>query len=469
MKIILINTSFKDIYGYEKMFPLGLGYLAAVLKKDGHNVSLLEPQLDDIGDCQLREHLRKENPDLIGLTAVTPTFPQALELARIIKEELSAVPIVLGGVHASSFPDKLLDAYKEFDFIIFGEGEVTFSDLCRRLAQGGENFHDIPGLCFRGAQGVVKNISRELITQLDAIPFPDRDLVNLSRYKLPLHIEKGKRSVSMITSRGCPAGCIFCSSKVTMGPNFRAHSCDYVIKEIEHLVRHHKVDHIQFVDDTFTISPERVRMICRQILKRNIRIEWHCFARVETVSEELLFLMKAAGCTSILFGIESGDEQILKNIKKGISMAKAKQAHQAARKAGITVLSSFILGNPGETLKTAKSTIDFACKLNPSFALFYRLVPYPGSPAYQMYSSQGRLKMTLGWESFAPKGKDMVFEHENLSSKQLGQLIITAYRRFYFRPAQVARVIRAIRTPGQVRAIIRGVYSLTKQMFRWNN
>jgi len=296
---------------------------------------------------------------------------------------------------------------------------------------------------------------------------PARDLVDLFRYRLPLHIEKGKKSASVITSRGCPAKCVFCSSKVTMGHQFRPHSSEYVIKEIEHLISRYNVKHIQFVDDTFTISSERIKKICEEIIRRKIDLEWHCFARVETVSEELLLLMKQAGCSTILFGIESGDESVLKNIKKGINLKKAEEVHRICRKIGINVLSSFIFGNPGETRETANKTITFALNLKPTFALFYRLVPYPGSQAYEQYNREGRMKPNLDWDSYSPKGSNIVFDHENLSEKELGLLLVRAYRSFYLNPVNLFRILKSIESVAQLKVLLIGMYSIVKQMLKW--
>jgi len=177
--------------------------------------------------------------------------------------------------------------------------------------------------------------------------------------------------------------------------------------------------------------------------------------------------MKRAGCTSILFGIESGDQQVLQRIKKGISLEKAREAHKLCKKIGINVLSSFILGNPGETLDSAKRTIDFACELKPTFALFYRLVPYPGSEAYENYFAQNRLKEEAGWANFAPKSETLAFEHENLSKEELDSLIFNAYRKFYANPTNIFRIIFSLKSAGQFKALLLGFASITRQMLKW--
>ena len=467
MKIALINTSFRDIYGYEKMFPLGLGYIAAVLKQNGHEVSIIEPQIDNISNDELGGLIIEEKPDLIGISAVTPTFPEAVKIARAMRGRNIKTRIAIGGVHVSCFPERILNEYPEFDFAVFGEGEYTMLELCNKLEEEESDFNSVNGLCFRENGAVLKTRPRDYITDLDSIPMPARDLVDLFRYRLPLHIEKGKKSASVITSRGCPAKCVFCSSKVTMGHQFRPHSSEYVIKEIEHLISRYNVKHIQFVDDTFTISSERIKKICEEIIGRKIDLEWHCFARVETVSEELLLLMKQAGCSTILFGIESGDESVLKNIKKGINLKKAEEVHRICRKIGINVLSSFIFGNPGETRETANKTITFALNLKPTFALFYRLVPYPGSQAYEQYNREGRMKPNLDWDSYSPKGSNIVFDHENLSEKELGLLLVRAYRSFYLNPVNLFRILKSIESVAQLKVLLIGMYSIVKQMLKW--
>jgi radical SAM superfamily enzyme YgiQ (UPF0313 family) len=324
----------------------------------------------------------------------------------------------------------------------------------------------IKGLVYRRNGQIVKTSPRELIQDIDALPFPARELVNLDWYKPNDFSGRGKRSASMITSRGCPFYCIHCASYLTMGRDFRAHSPEYVISEMELLVNKYKIEHIFLKDDEFTTNQKRVSQICELILKRGLKFDWTCLSRVDTVSEDLFKLMKKAGCFTISFGIESGDDTILKNLKKSTDLAKAKKALQWANKAGIKTQCSFMLGNPGDTRQTIEKTINFAIGLKPVIVLFYILTPYPGTEAYDIYMKGKREQ--LDWSSFVMSNARPLIELDGLTKDDLKALIKRAYRRFYMRPSQLMRM--AIRIEGwpELKVYIKGGMGLLKRMLTIN-
>jgi len=472
MNIVLINAPYLDIYGslnvgHNYSFPLGLGYVASYLKRENHNVWIYEPEIYNAGADEIVDFLQEKKADIVGLSCATANFYGAVKIAELVKDKLK-IPVVLGGVHASSLPEETLNNYSCIDFIIVGEGEEAMAELLRFLSAGRDDFGLIKGLYSKKDGRVVAGEVRPYMEDLDSLPFPARELVNLDNYRPQVHLDRGKRSATMITSRGCPGRCVFCASFKTLGYRFRAHSAEYVLKEIGHLVNDYGVNHIIFVDDTFTINRQRVIDICRGIKENNYKIDWYCFARVNTVDEELLRIMKDAGCFSLLFGIESGNQQILNNIHKGITLAQARQALKLVNKIGFKSVASFIFGSPGETNETIRETIDFAKELNPTIASFNRLIPYPGTDVYDRYYKNVYSEGNVNWSHFIPKGEVPLARLDGLKEEDIQDYSNRAFLEFYLRPGQVARLLLSIKTWGELKAYLRGGFGLARRMIQWN-
>jgi anaerobic magnesium-protoporphyrin IX monomethyl ester cyclase len=471
MRIVLINAPYLDIYGslnvgHNYSFPLGLGYLAAYLKREQHEVYIYEPEIYNAGQKEIIDYLTEKKVDIVGLSCATANFYGAVRIAELVKDKLN-IPVILGGVHASSLPTETLINYLCFDFVIIGEGEETMEELLRFMAAGRTDFQMIRGLCFKKDGQVICTEPRPYIENLDFLPYPARELVNLDNYRPQVHLDRGKRSATMITSRGCPGRCVFCASFKTLGYRFRAHSAEYVLGEIDHLINHYGIKHIIFVDDTFTIDRQRVIDICRGVKERNYKIDWYCFARVNTVDEELLKIMKEAGCFSLLFGIESGNQQILNNIHKGITLDQARRASAMANKLGFKVVSSFIFGNPGETKETIMQTINFAKELNPTIASFNRLIPYPGTDVYEKFYKEIYADGNANWSYFIPKGIVPLAKLDGLKEEEIQEYSNKAFLAFYLRPSQLWRLLVSVRTWGEFKAYLRGGYGLARRMIQW--
>lgn len=470
MKIILIHPPYLYIYGPDKSaahshFPLGLGYIASILRKNAKNeVKIFDPEAEGIGFDVLAKRLRCESPDVVGITAFTPSFASALEVARISKQHTNA-KIVLGGIHASSLPDEILKNNTEFDVLVLGEGEYAMLELCRALdADRKADLSSIKGIAYRKNGEIIKTPPQEFITDLDKLPFPARDLANLDWYKPNDFSSRGKRSASMITTRGCPYYCVHCASHLTMGRRFRAHSAGYVVGEMEMLVKDCGIEHIFLKDDTFTYDQARAKEICRGIIDKGLKFDWTCLSRVNTVSWELLKLMKEAGCFTISYGVESGDEQVLRNLKKGATLQQAREALRMTNRAGIKSQCSFMLGNPGDTKASIMKTINFACELDPLVGLFYILTPYPGTEAYQIYmkNKPGHLP----WDLFVMSSGNPIIELDGLDKKALKALITKAYLRFYMRPKQILRLMQKVANMKELKVYASGAFGLCKRLLR---
>ena len=339
MRVVLINTPYLDLYGainvgHNSYFPLGLGYIAAVLREGGHEAHLLDPEAEGLTREELLARILEIQPDLVGISCATPAFKSARAIADMVKKNTPAL-VVVGGVHVSSHPKEILESCAEFDVVVFGEGEITSLEICQRYKAGHpESLENIAGLVYRVQGEVKQNPPRLKIADLDSLPLPARDLVNLDNYRLQPLFDHGVKSATMITSRGCPSHCTYCASFLTMGKKFRAHSPEYTIREIKHLVEKYGVKHIYFVDDTFTMDRQRVFRICELLDKEKIKIKWTFFGRVDTVDEELLRVMREHGADQIIFGIESGDLQVLKNIRKEVTLEQCRQALSISNKLG---------------------------------------------------------------------------------------------------------------------------------------
>jgi radical SAM superfamily enzyme YgiQ (UPF0313 family) len=475
MKFLLVNAPYLDVYGSLNVgrnfsFPLGLGYIAAVLRKAGHKVGLLDPEPQRLDLEGVREVLRRERPDVVGISCATANFKNALKIAGVVKDNIGSV-VVLGGVHASALPLEIMENFPQFDFLVIGEGEETIVELADFLQTGRRQLNDIRGIAYRRDGQIRLNLPRPFMSKskLEQLPHPARDLVDLNNYRPQVHLDRGRKAASMISSRGCPARCTFCASYLTNGFAFRGRSPQRVLAEIEDLVYNYQVRHIIFVDDTFTFDKERVVEICQLILQRGLKIDWHCFARVDRVSEEMLSFMKKAGCFSLLFGVESADEGVLRNIRKGITLKQARQALRIANRLGFKTLVSFIFGNPGDTPQTLKRTIDFAIRLRPTIASFNILVPYPGTEVFRL-NYQNKFRDPNSWDTFLPKAVNPISRTAALSPQDLRRWTAWAFSRFYLlRPWQVLRMLMAVRTVGELKSYIRGSLGLCRRLKEWYN
>ncbi|MBI2251426.1 MAG: cobalamin B12-binding domain-containing protein [Armatimonadetes bacterium] len=463
-KVLLINAPYSSIYGPLKIalgryFPLGLGYIASVLRNKGYLVKLLDPEAQNLNDFTLNEEIKKFKPDLVGISCATPNFFQAQKIAKIVKENFTS-PVVLGGVHASAIPEYILKNSPEIDFIVKGEGEETLLELINELKEK-RNFSKVLGLVFKENNQIKVNPSRTFIQNLDSLPYPARDLVPFSLYRPHSHNFRKTPCVTMITSRGCPSRCTFCASYLTTGKVFRAHSSEYVISEIEFLVKNYGIKQVIFQDDTFTLKKERVAEICESLIKKNFKILWFCFARINTVDKELLILMKKAGCFSIGYGIESGDEIILKKMKKGLNLSEAEKILKLSNKLGFKTQAFFILGYIEEDFSQIKKTINLAKKLNPTLAFFNFLVPYPGTEVFDQFY---KIEEIENWGDFVAIGQHPVSKISKLSKDELQKAIKLANREFYLRPSQIFHILKQIKSWHEFKEYFKGALGLFRQM-----
>ncbi len=466
MRILLIDPSYRleEVGGKKKCFrqvinkipSLGLSYLAAAAEKDGHTVKVIDCNFG-IGEEDLKNAALKFRPGIIGITATTPVFRNAIRVGSILHNILPSSVLVCGGPHPSACPE---DAFSAgiFDFLVIGEGEETFLELIFYLENKAKiKPEDIPGIAFLRQDKLFITKNRSRIANLDSLPFPARHLLpSLSAYhptpasyrRLPLAV--------IMTSRGCPSHCIFCDRAV-FGEKFRQRSVDNVMAEIEELRSRYGAREIRFFDDTFTVNPDFVEVLCSKI--KSINIPWTCLTRVTAVNFDMLKMMRRAGCWQVLFGLESGDNAVLSKLSKGNSVEQNRLAVCWARKAGLRVRADFLVGSPWETKVSFKKTVQFAKSLPLDFAHFNKFVPLPGTSIYKEIVSMGR-KVFFNDGAYINNHSDFIYLPDTFGKNEYEVLLNKAYKEFYFRPGYLLQRILSIRTITELLGQAQGFFSV---------
>jgi anaerobic magnesium-protoporphyrin IX monomethyl ester cyclase len=364
---------------------IGLAYMAAVLEKKEYEVKVVDcPPLKMTYNGLKREIIRFE-PDIVGITSVTVTFPSALQTARAIRESYPPALIVLGGPHVTVTDEQTLKEQPETDIVVRGEGEQTMLELVDLISKSNlKNLEEVAGITFRNNEKIVRTPNRPFIQNLDQLPYPAYKYFPLRKYRL-----FGKLILPIITSRGCPFHCTFCLAPRMAGNRFRARSPTNVVDELEWSRDEYNADAFTFHDETFTFDKKRVLEICEEIKTRNIGLPWDCSTRVDQVSRGLLAEMRDANCQLVSFGVESGSQKILKAMKKGTRVEQNERAIKWAKEAGLSVSISVIIGYPGETTDTLKQTLDFIRRTEPDTVHMSLATPYPGVELYDLMREVG--------------------------------------------------------------------------------
>ncbi|MBS3108097.1 radical SAM protein [Candidatus Woesearchaeota archaeon] len=448
-KILLINPpSSLKAYSKSKIkaaipeIPLlSLAVLAAPLLDARHDVQILNLAISSQPDKDLEEKLKEFRPDIVGITFTTPLFAEASLIAAEIKKFDSKIVVAGGGAHATTAPD---DCIKDnnFDIMAIGESDFMLVDLAN-----GMHLKDIKGIYWREHGKIVKNAPRTLIADLDDLPMPAWQLYgDLSIYKTPRITSKMNPVGALETSRGCPFNCTYCNKKI-FTQKFRYKSVKRTVDEMEYMLGL-GFKEIHIWEDQFTTDLEHAKNVCREILRRGLKFPWNLFTgiRVNCVDKEFLELAKKAGCYSVSYGVESGDESILKNINKGITLAQCRKAFRMAKEAGMETIGFFMLALPGETEETMMKTIKFAVELDPDYAKFTMTLPFPGTRLYEDLEKAGKIK-THDWSLYNFHCTTEVYDHPNLSWDVIQKYYDLSYRMFYFRPKYIARrLVRGLKS-----------------------
>ena len=396
MRVSLISPKWnKMVNSYP---PLGLAYLAAVLEREGHEVSVHDFGLrPDVSSLDQVKEVAGFDPQLVGITAMTNTYHAAVETAELVKEHVGC-PLVIGGPHATVFPERV--TRETFvDYLVYGEGEDTLTELvCALETEGpypsGRTLAAIRGLCYMRDGDVKCSPERPLIRDLDGLPIPARHLFDLGAY--PLYAPNGERMITVLSSRGCPYNCSYCFKGI-VGRTYRQRSPDSIMAELRQIVGRYGVTNIYFIDDLFTTNRQRLKAITQRIIDEDLNIRWQCLGRVDRVDPEVLDLMYQSGCRQIHYGIESGNDEILRAVGKRITKDQVRQAVTWTAQTNIRSKGYFMLGLPGDTEATMRQTIDFAADLDLDDAMFSLTTPFPG---------------TRLWDELAAKRPEIEFDQD---------------------------------------------------------
>jgi radical SAM superfamily enzyme YgiQ (UPF0313 family) len=396
VRVLLINPS----YPFEE-FPrllVTLPYVASALRAEGHEVEILDLRLARTTPDKIERRMARLRPQLVGITSVTLNHHIAEDIARAVRAVDPAVPIVMGGPHVSfEIEGSFGRLEKALDYIAVGEGEHTMIELVRALG-GRMDVRDVRGLAARDpfTGKAARNAPRPLEDDLDTLPDPARDLVPLSRY---LAFDS---HASVVTSRGCPYECIFCSAPAWTGRRVRYRDPSLCVDEIERLAALGFTE-ITIEDDLFTLYRKHFLAVCGELIRRRTGIRWNAFSRVDTITPEIVGTMAEAGCQAICFGVESGNQEVLDLVKKHSNLAKVKDAIRMTQEVGISALASFIVGLPGETAETLRRTVEFANELRDEFGSLYGfhiLAPFPGTEVRERAAEYGLEILSSDWRAY---------------------------------------------------------------------
>jgi radical SAM superfamily enzyme YgiQ (UPF0313 family) len=409
-----------------RMVPQGLLSIAAYLIAQGHNVFVYDCLGPDVPfDLQKQaQAILTYQPQIIGFSATTSSFPDAADLARKIKEQSPETMTVCGGVHVSALEGKLLQDYPAFDFLITGEGEVTMSELA-----AGFDLAEIKGLIWRRGSEVITNDPRPKISDLDSLPFPAYEKLKgfPGDYHLPLFSYVHTPGATMITSRGCVYQCSYCDRSV-FKKGFRYNSAAYIYEHMKYLRTKFGVRHVNIYDDLFTMNRSRVIELCEKLSRYPLEINFNCAVRVGYTDDDLLKMLKDAGCLMVSLGIESANPQMLERHKSGVLLDDVCDTVQRIQMAGLRAKGLFMMGLPGETEESIKRTSDFIITLGLDDMNMAKFTPFPGAPLWSTIKDEGtfnedwRLMNCLNFV-FVPKGI--------ASKKRLDQLYNEHIKRFY--------------------------------------
>ena len=481
MKILLINPPY-DVKRYMGKLskiafvfqPIGLSYIASYLRDNGSEVKIFDSQVEE---KSIYDAVREFNPEVIGITCVTALVYSTIEVANLLKKHFPQKIIIVGGIHPTIRPQDFLHE-KSIDYIAQGEGEITMQEFVKAI-ESGEDPVNISGItCLRNGV-VLSGASRKMENNIDIFPIPALDLLPMNKYKISPDNRTDEVVGVMLTSRGCPFDCIFCSNRLLTKKTYRVHSIERIITEITNLIDNYGVKQVFIQDDNFAVDKKRAKNICREFINRGInkRVSWWAEARVDCVDEELLGLMAEANCKIISYGLESGNQRLLDSIQKGITLEQIRSIVSLTKKMGIEIRASFILGLPTETREESLQTIRFARKLKIDQVRFALATPFPGTKLWEIAQAEGGLKFD-NWKQFsmmagyseslpvyAPKGR---------TPEELAKLQRKANLSFYLRPRIILVFFRRMTnikafadiTYGALRFVLASLFPDKKFSFR---
>jgi len=427
MKVLLIKPKTKlessVISKAESLLPpAGLLYIASSLRKANHTVEFLDMDFD----CNLQGILDSFKPDWIGITSTTPSFPYAMEVVKKLKS-MTSVPIVLGGVHASSLGGRLLEKYKHLDFVVRGEGEQAMVDLV-----DGKPPASIPGVCYRNNDQIIEK-DMTYIDDLNTLPFPARDLTFKYKYRDSPLYRRTEKHATILFSRGCVHKCIFCDYQTRGRPRFR--SAENILTELKEAYAQGLSD-FRILDEFFTMNRPLVKAICEGIVESGMKITWNCQTRADALNEEMIIMMKKAGCWGIQIGVETGSPRVMELIHKKLDLNKVPDVVKLLKKHGMFTTCFFMIGFPFETMEDIEKTISYSRALDCDMVTYSRVTPFPATDLWPLSGLDEFDETTLK--------KLGIFSNEGYFLKELDlpKIFSRAIRSFYWRPKIFYRLLK---------------------------
>ena len=458
MKVLLINPPQVFYPGSDQPagnLPLGLMYIAAMLDKAGYKTEILDAFMNDgkflkNGETisvgmpfeRIKQEIYSRKPDIVGVAGpFTCQIENSVKISNLAKQVDQSILTVVGGPHVTTVPKEFLEEVKSVDIAVRGEGEYAMLELAQYF-EGKKKLSEILGIAYREDEEIIINSPRPLIKNLDQLPYPAYNLVDMEHYLSPKTIgyrSFRNRAISMITSRGCPFNCCFCSVHLHMGREFRAHTANYVLDHIQYVAEKFNVKNIFFEDDNLTFDLVRFEAVCNGLIEKKIKIGWETpnGVRADCLNLNLLKKMKKSGCQSVFFGVESGDQQILNNvICKSLDLDRVVEVAKICKDIGLKTGAFYIIGFPGEKKENMQKTVDFALMLKRDFDVgmhLFSATPSYGTRLYDECKARGYIQEDLTWNSFAearqPKGMPLI-STEDFTSKEVKEIAVKALEEY---------------------------------------
>ena len=464
--VILVNPYPEDAYGTNESTiepPLGLGYLASVTEQKGLSCQILDANVLQLKRLEVLSKIKELKPKIVGISVNLFTYQSVLKITKQIKKRYPGMIVILGGPTATSTPRKILLA-SGADAVCVGEGEETFGEILDNYKSQKHLFKNVNGMVYYAGRRVIQNRPREFIKDIDSLPLPAYHLFpDLRRYKSRAI---KKPFAPILTSRGCPFRCVFCSKDV-FKYFCRMRSPENVLKEIDLLVNHYGVRQIDILDDNFTLNKRRAGEILDLIIKRNydLYINLQSGVRTEGIDRTIIQKMKKAKIFKIPFGVESGDENILKIIRKQLDLKKVLKCTKLAKKAGMKVYGFFIIGLPGDTAETMQRTIDFAKKMDPNIANFAMAIPFPGTELYEMVKQRGKFLVNMDDGINAGfYAKQVFYELPGMNKEDVLKYYNKAMKSFYFRPSKIIELVSGMTSLSEIQWFLQTSFSMLKKL-----
>ncbi|MBN1354910.1 cobalamin-dependent protein [bacterium] len=436
-----MKERYGDLLEAGAVYPsMGLAYIASAALMDGHRVSVLDAEACHLTFDDIADRIRDELPDIIGMQTFCANLSRCYRVADTAKSIDPGIQVVLGGVQVTLFPQEQFE-HPSIDIVVRGEGERAFRAYLSAMRDNGK-LEDVPGISYRDGNGrIISNPKPQLIESLDDLPFPALHLFPMNRYHSSAQL-RGRRTLHLLTSRGCPYNCSYCSGDLIFGRSFRFRSPGKVIEDIRKMIDDFGIDGIQFYDETFTVNRERVFALCDALDEAGLALPWTCFTRVDCVDETLLMRMKRSGCYQIFFGVETGVPRLLELIRKQTTLNQAREAFRLTRKIGIETVASFMLTLPTETEVETWQSVRFGLELDPDYVYWLTFVPYPGTELSEFCLTSGTItnKDPTTYNVF----NEIIYIPENRTEEEIKRTVARAYRNFYLRPKYILRQLHRL-------------------------